>query len=289
MTSNQDTITAFLSAKGLTPAQIAGVEGNLRVESGFSPTAYNAGEKAIGIAQWEGPRRTALQAYARATGGSERSLATQLNFMWKELTGSESGAYAKLRKTTTPTAAAAAWDQYFERSSGEARATRESYARQIAGSFGSSVQQVGFLDAIPGALLGAGGSAAAKDPGGAVLGGALGVGGEKAIDVTGDAVRAAAAATWSAAGDLVVKGGAMTLGLALVALGAYRLSQASPTVAAAGHVAGAPVRAARKGATAAATKGASSGPPAKAPTSTPPAPKPPRPRPAPAAADVAPF
>jgi len=89
---------------------------------------------------------------------------------------------------------------------------------------------------------------------------------------------------WRAAGDLVIKGGVMTFGLLLVALGAHRLSQPSPTVAAAGRIAAAPARAARKGATLAATRGAS-GAAAKA---KPAAPKPPAAKPsakpAPAAA-----
>ncbi len=168
MTSNQDMITAFLDAKGLTDAQIAGVLGNLKVESGFSPTAYNPGEKAIGIAQWEGPRRTALQAFAAKTGGSETSLGTQLRFMWAELNGSESRAFAKLKATSTPAAAAAAWDQYYERSSGEARTQRQRYAVEIAADLDGDLLKGGFLpdlgpvgdalDRVGGAAKGAAGS-----------------------------------------------------------------------------------------------------------------------------------
>lgn len=134
--SNQSTITTFLRGKGLTTAQVAGVAGNLQIESGFSPTAYNPGEKAIGIAQWEGSRRTALQAYARKAGTSETDLKTQLGFLWHELTTSESGALAALRATSTPAAAAAAFDKRYERSSGKARSARESAANVIARTLG---------------------------------------------------------------------------------------------------------------------------------------------------------
>jgi hypothetical protein len=131
--SNLDTILAFLQGKGLTPAQAAGVAGNLQVESGFNPAAYNAGEGAIGIAQWENGRRTALDNFAARTGGSETDLGTQLNFLWQELTGSESGALAQLRQAGDAASAASAFDQYYERSSGGSRSTRIADAQKIAG------------------------------------------------------------------------------------------------------------------------------------------------------------
>lgn len=129
---NEAAIAAFLAGKGLTPAQIAGVLGNFKVESGFSPTNSNPAEGAIGLAQWEGGRRTALDAYAKRTGGSETNLNTQLGYLWAELTGGESAALRALRATTTPGAAASVFDQLFERSSGAARSQRIAYANQIA-------------------------------------------------------------------------------------------------------------------------------------------------------------
>lgn len=300
MSGNQDIVTAFLAQKGLTPAQVAGAAGNLKVESGFSPTAYNAREGAIGIAQWEGSRRTALQAYARRTGGSETSLSTQLGFLWAELNGSESSAFAKFRKTTTPTQAAAVWDQYFERSSGEARAQRERYAREIAATLpnaasvkgGTQLVGLGGLGDAAGAVGGALGDAAGAV--GGFLGDQAGNVGDAVGGAVTDAIAASMKAAWSVAGDLVVKGGFMAFGLGLVALGAYRLSQSSPTVAAAGHAAAAPVRAAKSArakvggiATTAATKGAVP-PPAPEPKPAKAAPPAPRPRPA-ATAEVAPF
>lgn len=128
-----DEIMAYLEGDlGLTPAQAAGVAGNLEVESSFSPTASNAKEGAVGIAQWEGGRRTALDAYAAATGGSETSLTTQLGFLGQELHGSESGALAALQGTTDAASAAAVFDQDYERSSGSSRSTRVADAQAIA-------------------------------------------------------------------------------------------------------------------------------------------------------------
>jgi hypothetical protein len=133
MASTLDTILSFLRAKGLTPAQAAGVAGNLQVESGFNPTAANPREGAIGLAQWEGGRRTALQAYAAAHNSTETDLLTQLSFLWSELQGPESGALSRLTATNDPGTAAAVFDQYYERSSGAARAQRVANAQAIAG------------------------------------------------------------------------------------------------------------------------------------------------------------
>jgi hypothetical protein len=157
--SNLDTVLAFLRGKGLTPAQAAGVAGNLQVESGFDPTAYNPNEGAIGLAQWEGGRRANLDAYAAATGGSETDLTTQLNFLWSELTGSESSALGALQATSDPGSAAAVFDQYYERSAGTSRSTRVADAQAIAsgtptGTGGSSTGSGGSVASSMGGLFG---------------------------------------------------------------------------------------------------------------------------------------
>lgn len=131
-----DTITAYLSSLGLSRAGIAGVEGNLQVESGFNPGASNPREGAIGLAQWEGGRRTALQAYARAHGTSETDLSAQLGYLGQELQGPFAGVLAQLRTATDPGQAAALFDSGFERSSGDARSTRMANAQAIYGGLG---------------------------------------------------------------------------------------------------------------------------------------------------------
>jgi hypothetical protein len=118
---------------GLTPAQAAGVAGNLQVESGFNPAALNRKEGAIGLAQWEGGRRTRLQQFAASRGTSETDLGTQIDYLIYELQGPESGALAKLKATSDPASAAAAFDQYYERSAGSSRSTRVADAQAIAG------------------------------------------------------------------------------------------------------------------------------------------------------------
>lgn len=144
MADNLDIITSFLLGKGLTREQVAGVAGNLKIESGYSPTAYNANENAIGIAQWQGGRRARLQAYAAQVGGKETDLSVQLGFLWHELTGSEAGALTQLARSTTPASAAAAFDQYYERSSGAARQDRINAANALYPGIGPSAGQPGF-------------------------------------------------------------------------------------------------------------------------------------------------
>lgn len=122
-------IGRFLTSKGLSRAGVAGVLGNLQVESGFNPAALNANEGAIGIAQWELGRRTTLQNYARLRGTSETDLTTQLNFLWLELTTTRSGALATLRSATDPATASAAFDTQFEGSAGTTVGARAAAAR----------------------------------------------------------------------------------------------------------------------------------------------------------------
>jgi hypothetical protein len=130
--ANAATIAAFLQAHGLNSIDVAGVIGNLQVESGLSPTASNAAEGAIGIAQWEGGRRTALDNYAAATHGSETNLQTQLGYLWQELSGPYSGALSNLKLASTPAAAATVWDTQYEVSAGTTRAARIANANAYA-------------------------------------------------------------------------------------------------------------------------------------------------------------
>ncbi|WP_281875012.1 phage tail tip lysozyme [Nocardia sputorum] len=122
----------LISKHGLTPAQAAGIVGNIQVESGFKTSAYNSGEGAIGLCQWRGGRRQALERFAAARGKPVTDWKTQVDFMMAELRSNESTAYGYLRAAQTPAYAAAVFDQYYERSSGEARGQRIAYANSIA-------------------------------------------------------------------------------------------------------------------------------------------------------------
>lgn len=120
--SNLSVIVDFLEGKGLSKNAIAGILGNLKVESGFNPGAYNAREGAIGLAQWEGGRRTALQHYASQHGMKETDLQAQLGFLDQEMR--QRGTYAELQRAGTAGQAAALFDQHFEVSAGTTRNAR---------------------------------------------------------------------------------------------------------------------------------------------------------------------
>lgn len=127
-------IYQYLLRKGFTPEQAAGILGNMQVESGFDTGAYNPGEGAIGLCQWEGGRRTNLEAFAAAQGKPVTDWHVQVDFMMHELQGTESGAYGQIKAANSAGAAAAAFDQYYERSSGAARGQRVANANSIASS-----------------------------------------------------------------------------------------------------------------------------------------------------------
>lgn len=132
--SNLDTILGWLRANmpELSSEQDAGIAGNFQVESGLNPAASNPNEGAVGFAQWEGGRRAGLDSFAASTGGNETDPLTQLGWMRAELYGSESEAYQRLLAAPDAGTAAAVFDQFYERSSGAARATRVANAQAIA-------------------------------------------------------------------------------------------------------------------------------------------------------------
>lgn len=136
-TGNARIAMSFFIDKGLSPAQAAGVVGNLQAESGsnLSISAVGDGGQAIGIAQWHPDRRANFQ---RAFGKpfSESTFRDQLNFIWWEFQNTERSAFNRLRRTTTATQAAAVIDQYYERSSGAHRRRRMQYAAALAPSGG---------------------------------------------------------------------------------------------------------------------------------------------------------
>lgn len=105
----------FFMSKGLTRAQAAGIAGNLFHESGFNPSAVGDGGTSFGIAQWHGGRGDAMKAWTRAHGYSSTSFRGQLEYLWTELNGSERGALARLRQTSSAYDAGMTFQRYFER------------------------------------------------------------------------------------------------------------------------------------------------------------------------------
>lgn len=229
---NEAVIFGYLKSLGFTDAGAAAALGNFEVETGskpFSPTAYNAGERAIGIAQWEGARRTALQAYAAAHGGKETDLAMQLGYLGTELRGGYRRILRVMQTTNDPTAAAAVWDvgaggansgTGFENSSGDATGLRQSDAGFIYSAIRTGALTAKKAPGVPGGV-------ATVDGGG--LGGVLNDLGGAAGTIGGGVVSAAEALNpFSWFGDLmrqvaalVIKAMFVLLGLGTMLLGLY--------------------------------------------------------------------
>jgi hypothetical protein len=105
----------YLVSKGLTPAQAAGVVGNLIQESTLNSGAFNKSEGAYGLAQWRGSRLQDLQQFASSRGKDISDVNTQLDFIMHELAGKERKAGAMLASSTTAEEAAFNFGKYYER------------------------------------------------------------------------------------------------------------------------------------------------------------------------------
>jgi Phage tail lysozyme len=109
----------YFRGKGLTPAQAAGIVGNLKQESSLNPNAPGGG-----LDQGQG---------ARANSGTVKQ---QLDKIWSELSTSELGTLRHLQKTHTPAEAARVFSAEFERPGEPNLPARERYAEEAAGTAG---------------------------------------------------------------------------------------------------------------------------------------------------------
>lgn len=110
--STQAQIYNFFKSKGYTDSAIAGIIGNFVQESGLNPKSENS-IGAFGLAQWLGPRRRALEAFAKSKGKSASDISVQLEFAHKELMDMKGG--KNYMKMSDPKKAALWWSKKFER------------------------------------------------------------------------------------------------------------------------------------------------------------------------------
>ena len=108
------TAMEFFQGRGYTPAQAAGIVGNLVHESGLNPNAVHDNNTGLGIAGHRLERLTAMKQFAAARDKPANDFQTQLEFIDQELRTSESRAGAAVRAAQTPEQAAAAFI-HFER------------------------------------------------------------------------------------------------------------------------------------------------------------------------------
>jgi len=113
--SNHDKVYNFFIKKGLTKEQVAGVLGNLHIESNLNPIAVGDNGTSFGIAQWHKDRWTNLKNFSAKHSLNPRIIETQLEFLWWELNNYESDSLRRLTTTKSSSDAAYVFAKYYER------------------------------------------------------------------------------------------------------------------------------------------------------------------------------
>lgn len=134
----------FFVGKGLTPAQSAGILGNINAESSFDTHASNGSH--FGIAQWDKTRWGRLEKFASDQGKDKYDFGLQLEFIWWEFNNTEQGAFTALKATTTVEDATTAINNKYERSGGAASAKRIAFARAVLAKYGGQTPTVPVVD-----------------------------------------------------------------------------------------------------------------------------------------------
>jgi hypothetical protein len=134
----------FFVAKGLAGAQAAGIVGNLIQESNVNPRSVQSGGPGRGIAQWSaGARWNNLLAFARAHHEAPLALATQLKFVWHELTTVSSFGLGALRAAHSVAAATNAFARSYEVCGACDEPRRIELAREVLRAFGTRAARPG--------------------------------------------------------------------------------------------------------------------------------------------------
>jgi hypothetical protein len=150
---NIEKIFNYLTGKGLSVVQAAGMMGNMQLESSFIPTKVEGGtwggkkwggesdtvppavgphgEPGYGIVQWTSPgRKAGLVTFAGNAGKPVSDLGVQLDYLWSELNGSYKAAVLDPIKASSDLATVTAiWQHKYEVGGGDA--IRQQYARDI--------------------------------------------------------------------------------------------------------------------------------------------------------------
>lgn len=117
---NVEKILNFFMRKGLTLAQAAGIVGNMMQESGLNPAIIQGGGNAddsyvpqngvgFGLVQWTFTgRQKPLVEHMKQMGVGITNLSGQLEFVWKELSGSYAHSLRAIKAATNPVDAAIA-------------------------------------------------------------------------------------------------------------------------------------------------------------------------------------
>lgn len=138
--SNAQRAFNYFVGKGLSPAQAAGIVGNLMQESGCNPEISQiGGGPGRGIAQWSvGERWRGVEAQARAEGKSTGDLGVQLDYLWKEMNSTEKGSLSAVKGASSAADAAVAFERSFERAGQPNNTSRIKFAREAQAEFGNA-------------------------------------------------------------------------------------------------------------------------------------------------------
>ena len=142
----------YFVSKGLTPAQTAGILGNLMQESHINPEAQQDGSNdpfpknnvGFGIAQWTySGRQQPLVDLAKSSGQPVTSLSVQLDYVWMELSGTPpaanySGALQSLKATSSVDAAVTSFEKNYEAAGDPQMANRLKYGQELFAKYGGS-------------------------------------------------------------------------------------------------------------------------------------------------------
>lgn len=104
----QRQVWEFFAQKGLEPHQISAVLGNVSAESGFDPHAVGDGGTSFGLFQHHAGRGQGLLNHVGGADGLG-NVQGQLEYVWKELLGSESGVLQRLLSSQNVTEATGAF------------------------------------------------------------------------------------------------------------------------------------------------------------------------------------
>ena len=123
--ASEDFVVSGLVSRGMPEHVARGFAMNFADESGFDPMAVGDNGNAFGLAQWNGPRKAALEAFAANSGKSAADPNVQLDYLMAELQGPEAAAWSKIAGAPDANSAAAAVLNHFERPAETHRARRE--------------------------------------------------------------------------------------------------------------------------------------------------------------------
>ena len=130
---NSQKIWNYFKDKGFSDAGTAGIMANLYHESGYKKKKKQlGGGPGRGLAQWEGPRFTALQKFARERSKPWTDLQTQLDFLMHEMKTNHNAKFIEsFKKSGDAYQSAAKFENEFERPRDNHNAQRGATAKQI--------------------------------------------------------------------------------------------------------------------------------------------------------------